>query len=895
MSKPRRATIGLLFLAAAEVAMPTGHAVAAATLPEGFTDVAVFTGLDRPTAVRFAPDGRIFVAEKSGRVKVFSDLWDATPDTFVDLSTNVHDYWDRGLLGLALDPAFPMRPYVYVLYTYDYDPNTPGIPAPRWGDVCPTPPGPNADGCVVNGRLSRLEIGPGNTLVGGEQVLLENNWCQQYPSHSVGALSFGPEGALYVQAGDGASFVVVDYGQGGGFLFGTPTPKNPCGDPPAGRGGVQTPPTAEGGALRSQDLRTASDPVTWDGSVLRVDPDTGAAWPDNPLVGGGTTEDDRTIAYGLRNPFRSTFRPGTSELWIGDVGWNDWEEINRIVAPADATVENFGWPCYEGSDRQSGYDGTNLDICENLYAAGPGAIAAPFYAYRHSEHVDPAGDGCPTGSSSIAGLAFYGTGTYPATYEGALFFADYSRDCIYVILSGASGLPDLSTRTAFEVGASNPVDLQRGPGGDLYYADFDGGTIRRIQYTAGNTPPTAVALADPDNGPVPLKVHFDGSSSSDPDPGATLFYRWDLDGDGDYDDSTIVNPVYTYTVAGTVVVGLQVTDDRGATSTDTVPIYPGNTRPTARVTAPPPTLLWRVGDAIAFSGEGTDPEDGPLPPSSMHWDIFLHHCPGGLGDCHPHLVEQHDGVSGGTFVAPDHEWYSYLEFELTVTDSGGLDGTDSVAVDPLTVTNTYESDPPGLELVVGGVAGTTPFDRPAIVGSTNSLSAPSPQTLGDTRYYWTSWSDGGAQSHDFQAGETPEKRLATFAVCGVADPCDGLDNDCDGIPDDPPPPGGVSGMTVSRSELAWDAEANATAYDVVRGDLGVLAATGDFASATEECLADDLVTTSLPYSAEPAPDEGFWFLVRGGNCGGAGSYDSGAPSQSGSRDAGIEASPGRCP
>ena len=50
----------------------------------------------------------------------------------------------------------------------------------------------------------------------------------------------------------------------------------------------------------------------------------------------------------MRNPFRFTFRPGTSELWIGDVGWNDWEEIDRILSPTDSTVENFGWPCYEG-------------------------------------------------------------------------------------------------------------------------------------------------------------------------------------------------------------------------------------------------------------------------------------------------------------------------------------------------------------------------------------------------------------------------------------------------------------------------------------------------------------------------------------------------------------------
>ena len=85
-------------------------------------------------------------------------------------------------------------------------------------------------------------------MVGTEQVLIED-WCQQYPSHSVGSLDFGPDGALYVSGGDGASFNFVDYGQDG-------SPLNPCGDPPGGIGGALTPPSAEGGALRSQDLRT---------------------------------------------------------------------------------------------------------------------------------------------------------------------------------------------------------------------------------------------------------------------------------------------------------------------------------------------------------------------------------------------------------------------------------------------------------------------------------------------------------------------------------------------------------------------------------------------------------------------------------------------------------------
>jgi hypothetical protein len=67
-------------------------------------------------------------------------------------------------------------------------------------------------------------------------------------------------------------------------------------------------------------------------------------------------------------------------------------------------VENFGWPCYEGPARQPGYDSANLNICENLYAEN-GAVTTPFHAYRHSDRVVP-NEVCPTGSSSVAGLAF---------------------------------------------------------------------------------------------------------------------------------------------------------------------------------------------------------------------------------------------------------------------------------------------------------------------------------------------------------------------------------------------------------------------------------------------------------------------------------------------------------
>ncbi len=110
---------GLLFLLAFSLFPVVSEAI---TLPSGFQEQTVFQGLTLPTVVRFAADGRIFVAEKSGKIKIFNGLTDTTPDLLVDLSVNVHDYWDRGLLGMAIDPQFPAKPYIYILYTYDYDP-----------------------------------------------------------------------------------------------------------------------------------------------------------------------------------------------------------------------------------------------------------------------------------------------------------------------------------------------------------------------------------------------------------------------------------------------------------------------------------------------------------------------------------------------------------------------------------------------------------------------------------------------------------------------------------------------------------------------------------------------------------------------------------------------------
>jgi glucose/arabinose dehydrogenase len=723
----------------------TAELMQAAAIPPGFTESVAFSGLDAPTAVRFASDGRVVVAEKSGVIKQFDGLSDSTPTVIADLRTEVHNFWDRGLLGLALDPNFASNSTLYVLYAYNKQPGNTTFP--RWPSTgCPTPPGATDDGCVISGRLSRI------SATGVETPLIED-WCQQYPSHSIGSLAFGADGALYVSGGDGASFNFADYGTDG-------NPINPCGDPPGGVGGSMTPPTAEGGALRSQDIRTSSDPTGLDGAILRLNPATGAAMAGNANIASPDLNTRRIIAAGLRNPFRFTIRPGTNEVWIGDVGWSTWEEIDRIVNPTAATT-NFGWPCYEGNGRQPSYDNLNLNICENLYTTGDTNVTAPYYTYNHSAHVVST-ESCPTGGSSISGLAFTPTGSsFGTAYDGSLFFADYSRNCIWVMRRGTNGLPDPTNRQVFVDGAAGPVDLQFGPGGgDLYYVDMNGGTIRRIRGSGANQAPTAVATATPTSGAVPLSVSFDGRGSTDPD-GDTLTYAWDLDGDGQYDDSTSATPSFTYTTAGVVTVGLRVSDPSANSDTTSLVVTAG-TPPTATITSPAAGTTWVVGDTITFSGSATDFRGVALPASSLSWHINLQHCSRtNPSSCHTHVVQSLTG-SGGSFVAPDHEYPSHLELQLTATDSFGLTRTVTRDLNPKTVPITVQSQPAGVSLTLGSETATAPFTFDVIQGSHLALTAPTTATVGGNPYDFTSWSDGGARTHEVVAGSSPATYTATF-------------------------------------------------------------------------------------------------------------------------------------
>ena len=742
---------GCLFAFAASVS-------GAQALPPGFNESTTISGLDLPTAVRFAPGGQVFVAEKSGLIKAFDNLSDPSATVVADLRVEVYNTWDRGLLGIALDPAFASNRFLYALYTRNA--KIGGEP-PFWptldgtNDDClgpveppdPAEPGPLSEGCVASARLVRLKLSSGLDSVIASKTLIEDEWCQQFPSHSIGSMAFDSQGYLYVSAGDAALYGDSDWGQWG-------IPKNPCGDPPGAVGDELTPPSAEGGVLRSQDLRTTADPTGLDGSVIRIDPETGDPAPANPLTGPDLNA-RRIVAYGFRNPFRIAIRPGTDELWVGDVGWGHWEEINRVPAISPGTARNFGWPCYEAAERLYGM----LGICQDLYSdsdLGLNPVVAPIFSYEHLQPAFP-GDTCDSGSSATSGLAFESSSSFPDHYRDALFFADYARNCIWVMPdTDGDEIPDASAVESFRPDASGPVDLQFGPEGALYYASIGDGQIRKIAYHG----PVAVASASPDEGEAPLEVTLSGDGSSDPDdPPESLDFEWDLDADGAYDDANGITVTQTYAAQGSYVARLRVIDPAGNEALGSASIDVGNGAPSPEISTPAEGTTWRVGDTIEFTGSATDPEDGVVPATELDWEVDLAHCP---ASCHIHSLLGLLGQAGGSVTAPPHEYPSHLVLTLTATDAFGRSASTSRLLDPLTSQITVDSSPPGLEVTLDDQTEPSPLTRTEIVGSSHGVSTEPAQEHGADEWLWQSWSDNGPLAHSVVATDEDTSVTAKF-------------------------------------------------------------------------------------------------------------------------------------
>jgi glucose/arabinose dehydrogenase len=665
-----------------------------ATYPPGFSEAVITGGLNFPTAFAFFPDGRIVIAEKAGVVRIFKNgRLLATP--FVDVSDRVNDYWDRGLVGIAVDPNPASFPYVYLLYTYENDP----------GDYS----GPKTS------RLTRVRVQGDTADPDTEEVLLGTTGgrsCNDFPTgadcipsdapgHTVGGLKFAGD-TIFVATGDGADFNTVN-----------------------------------ADALRAQSLDSLG------GKLLRVRRD-GQGVSSNPFWNGNANANRSKVwAYGLRNAYRFSLRPGTATPtpYLGDVGWSSREEINVAVAGA-----NFGWPCYEGAAQQAGYAG--YSVCKTLYAksGSAGQARRPLLEYAHN------------GSAAVTGGAFATSATYPAPYKGAYFFADFAQEWLRMLrVDGNNALVPGSVED-FGQGLDGPVDVQAGPDGLIYYLAVSG-ELRRIEYAADNTPPVAVAGANRTAGLRPLDVQFSSTGSRDPDRDP-ITYEWDF-GDGATGSGARPSHRYNPPDGGVWVyqATLTVRDSRGGVSQDTVSITVGNRRPVGKILTPSASQRFKVGDVVSYSGSATDPDEGPLPGSALSWQILLHHCPD--GDCHTHPFTSSTGTAG-SFTVPDHGDQSHFEIILTVTDSGGLTHRVSRKVMPREVELRFVTRPSGMQVVYDGTSRATPFTRKTIVGSTHTIDAPSPQGARS----FLSWSDRKPQQHTITAGTGSATYTATFCSVG---------------------------------------------------------------------------------------------------------------------------------
>jgi glucose/arabinose dehydrogenase len=207
-------------------------------------------------------------------------------------------------------------------------------------------------------------------------------------------------------------------------------------------------------AFRALDLDSLS------GKLLRVTPD-GEGVASNPFwTGDPRSNRSRVWAYGLRNPFRMTLRPGTDVPVVGELGLNQFDELD-----VGARGANYGWPCYEGSERVDGY--REHRICAALYARGAEAVTRPLLAYP---------------SASVTGGVFYTGTTYPAPYRGAYFYGDWARSWLRYLPEGAFDGPRAPPPEAFASNAGGPVQIELGADGSLLYLALNAGELRRIVY-----------------------------------------------------------------------------------------------------------------------------------------------------------------------------------------------------------------------------------------------------------------------------------------------------------------------------------------------------------------------------------------------------------------------------
>ena len=625
---------------------PLGEAEFAATVPSGFADELVASGLSSPTAMGFAPDGRLFVCQQGGQLRVIKNggLL-ATP--FVTVTTTASG--ERGLLGVTFHPSFATNGFVYVYYT------------------ATTP--------TIHNRVSRFTANGDVAVAGSETIIMDLENLSSATNHNGGAMHFGPDGRLYIAVGENAN---------------------------------------------RTNAQTLANRL---GKMLRINAD-GTIPTDNPFFNTATGVNRSIWALGLRNPFTFAFQPGTGRMFINDVGEVTWEEINDGISGS-----NYGWPTTEGPTTNPSF-------------------RAPLFAYQH-------GSGSTTGCA-ITGGAFYNPSTvqFPSSFVGKYFFADFCSNWIRLFDPGAG------TAQNFASAVTAPVDLRVGSDGLLYYlargSGSNTGMVGRIRQTASQAPSITTHPAN-----RTVAVGQQATFSVVATGTQPLSYQWQR---GTTNIAGATSPSFTITAAASdngATFRAVVTNAFGSVTSNSATLtVTSNAAPTATITGPASGTMYSAGDTINYAGTGTDPEDGTLPASAFTWEVVFHH------DTHTHpFVAPTTGATSGSFTIPrlgEVATNVFYRIHLTVRDSIGLMHTVTRDIVPRVANITLQTNPAGLQLTLDGTPLSTPATIPNVVGMTRTLGVVSPQTSGSTSFVFSSWSDGGAASHNINVPATNTTYTATF-------------------------------------------------------------------------------------------------------------------------------------
>ncbi|WP_299127688.1 PQQ-dependent sugar dehydrogenase [uncultured Winogradskyella sp.] len=358
-------------------------------------DVDLFaSNLNRPVNIKHAGDDRLFVAEQDGFIKIISTNGVVQSTPFLNITSSVESGGnEEGLLGLAFHPNFASNGHFFVNYTRD---------------VTGT-----SDNETVISRFTRSSTNPNLADPNSELVIL--TYTQPFSNHNGGELQFGPDGYLYISSGDGGS----------------------GGDP----------------LNNSQNLGNLL------GKLLRIDVNNATANnpydipADNPFINDSEANDE-IWAYGLRNPWKFSFDRANGDIWIGDVGQNQIEEINRATL-SEAGL-NYGWRCYEGNSEFGG----NASEC-----SGEDNLKFPVAQYVHNA----------VGGCSITGGYMY-RGTEHPGLNGLYFFSDFcNQDLGYLRFENGNW-----TMTIEPFSLGSIVAFGEDLNGELYFSTL-GGTIYKIK------------------------------------------------------------------------------------------------------------------------------------------------------------------------------------------------------------------------------------------------------------------------------------------------------------------------------------------------------------------------------------------------------------------------------